>query len=403
MDRYIGAHTLPRIVISDLGTNFTSALFETLMTKYGIKHHTSPSGHYQGHGKVEIQCKLVATTLRRTLENDQTQWINKLSEAVMALNNTCTTVSGLTAFEAYFGRSGTTKITLTLPDQAIVREMSDTVAKRADNSAQASALMREKTIENQRQNDRFFKNEMETKKFAVGDSALLYSATSPKKGTVDKLTHSYRQVIIDKQLPHNVYKVRDALTGIQIPYSFHANRLAADHSARTKTNGLPTDSDGGSVDRRTFSDRKQFRVHKKRLAQSQQQQPFAATRPAAAQSTDPSLSDDSQTATRGEPTAANGTARSNLPSPDAIIEATDKTIHHQPDVGTPTATPSDWQSIRRIVSRQRDSRGIYRYRVEWETNPPTYSNLYARDITKAALSAFHLRIKNRWRKQSNGR
>jgi len=125
---------IPRLLISDLAPNYTGKIFENLLQRHGIVHQTSPSRHYMGHGKVEQKCKLVATTLRRMLENDQDQWLNKLPDALLQINMTCNSISGLSPYEAFLGRPAITPVTLTLPDQAVVREMADTTFKQRGNA-----------------------------------------------------------------------------------------------------------------------------------------------------------------------------------------------------------------------------------------------------------------------------
>jgi len=99
---WLSCYMFPRVLVSDLGTNFTCQTFQELLKEYFIRQETSASQHYMGHGKVEVRCKLVATTLRCILENDQSEWLSKLLAFVMAINSTCTTFSGLTPLEAFF-------------------------------------------------------------------------------------------------------------------------------------------------------------------------------------------------------------------------------------------------------------------------------------------------------------
>ena len=165
---WYGLFGYARIVYSDAATNYSGALFQEMLQRHGIKHHTSPSRHYMGHGKVEQKCKQVATILRRMLENKQENWLDKLSDVVLEMNTSCTSVAGVSPYEAFLGRPPLTPLTTVLPDQAIVREMADTNFKRNDNEQAACKLILEKTQVAHENADKYYKHEVSCKPFATG-------------------------------------------------------------------------------------------------------------------------------------------------------------------------------------------------------------------------------------------
>lgn len=417
---WLSIFSKPRLVASDLGTNLTSETFQDLLRRYQIKFHASPSRHYMGHGRVECMCKMVSTTLRRMLQNDQNSWLQKLPEAVAAINSTCTTVSGVSAFEAFLARSPNNAIAANLPKQTVQTDMTDTLEKRKENAKIACDLIKEKTEQNQKQNDKYYKHEVKEKEFQVGDRALLYTDKSSKKGVVDKLTYSYRRVIIDKKLPNNAYKLIDATTQQSIPYHFHANRLVHDHI----TDGIKNDAT--QKQKLSFADRKLLRAAKISNDANSGRQKTAvdcADCPTTRPSNEPAnsvqtngssfCSDASTVPTAAEQPMMDGEGRSAAAADESTINHDDQTALDAPAqqaaeqqkvtqqkriVYNSCKSTDDWYPIKKILSRSRKSDGTWLYKVQWDTEEPTYSYLPASDLSKTALDVFYKRLRRHRRR-----
>ncbi|PAL11899.1 hypothetical protein B8W92_11645, partial [Moraxella osloensis] len=46
-------HGLPRVILTDRGSQFTSAIFQSVLSQLGCESHLSVTGHHQSNGKAE--------------------------------------------------------------------------------------------------------------------------------------------------------------------------------------------------------------------------------------------------------------------------------------------------------------------------------------------------------------
>lgn len=95
-------YTIPKVIISDNGSNFTSEIFAELCKLLKIdKRHISPFSP-QGN-LVERQHLGLANYLRCFVENDQTSWDTYLRTAAHAYNNTVHVSTGFAPMELLYG------------------------------------------------------------------------------------------------------------------------------------------------------------------------------------------------------------------------------------------------------------------------------------------------------------
>lgn len=95
-------YTLPKVIISDNGTNFTSEIFKQTCKLLGItKMQTTPNAPIGN--LVERQHSWLANYLRCFLSKKQSEWDNYIRPAAHAYNNTPQTSTKLTPMETLFG------------------------------------------------------------------------------------------------------------------------------------------------------------------------------------------------------------------------------------------------------------------------------------------------------------
>ena len=61
----------PRAIASDEGTHFCNKLFESLLSKYGVRHHITPAYHPQCNGQTEISNREIKRILEKTVNASQ--------------------------------------------------------------------------------------------------------------------------------------------------------------------------------------------------------------------------------------------------------------------------------------------------------------------------------------------
>jgi putative transposase len=93
-------------ILSDRGTQFTSRLFRDIADRLGVSLRMSTSYHPETDGQTERYNKVMAESLRATLNNGDYQWPDVLPFVVYGINSTVHRQAlGCSPFEASSGRS----------------------------------------------------------------------------------------------------------------------------------------------------------------------------------------------------------------------------------------------------------------------------------------------------------
>ena len=95
---------VPRVLLTDQGTQFVGLLVDTLSRKLGIdKLKTSPY-HPQSNGVVERMHRTLGSMLRKSVER-MIDWAMQVKFALFALRSTPCRMTGYSPFELVYGRS----------------------------------------------------------------------------------------------------------------------------------------------------------------------------------------------------------------------------------------------------------------------------------------------------------
>ena len=69
---------VPREIVTNQGSQFTSHLMTTLVQQYKIKHRLSSPYHPQANGQVESTNKVLESILTKTMEQHHKDWADQL-------------------------------------------------------------------------------------------------------------------------------------------------------------------------------------------------------------------------------------------------------------------------------------------------------------------------------------
>ena len=94
----------PRIIHSDRGVQFTSAVFKQMCKLLGIHQTLNSSYHARGNGKIERMNGTIERLLAMTIRENQSDWSHKLPYVVAAYHATPHKSTGLTPNQLMFGR-----------------------------------------------------------------------------------------------------------------------------------------------------------------------------------------------------------------------------------------------------------------------------------------------------------
>jgi transposase InsO family protein len=96
-------HGLPSNIISDRDSRFTSVFWESHVSSLGIRPRMSTAFHPQTDRQTERLNQTIDAFLRAYVNFQQNDWVELLSLAEFAYNNTITTAHSMTPFYANYG------------------------------------------------------------------------------------------------------------------------------------------------------------------------------------------------------------------------------------------------------------------------------------------------------------
>src|SRR5258705_6394172 len=101
---FISRHGVPKIILSDQGTQFESAICSGVCRTLGIQKKRSSAYHPQGNGMVERMNRTLSQLLRTQVAPDRLDWDVKLPLVLMAYRTTLHDSTAASAFELTYGR-----------------------------------------------------------------------------------------------------------------------------------------------------------------------------------------------------------------------------------------------------------------------------------------------------------
>ena len=97
-------HGLPRDIVSDRDSRFTSNTWEDFLAVIGFRPRMSAAFHPQTNGQTERVNQVIAAYLWPFLNQEQDDWVDLLPMAEHAYKNSVTSATGMTPFYANYGR-----------------------------------------------------------------------------------------------------------------------------------------------------------------------------------------------------------------------------------------------------------------------------------------------------------
>src|SRR5262249_270519 len=102
--RIISRFGMPRKLITDRDSKFTSKFWERLCQRAGMKRSLSTSYHPRTDGQTEQMNKTVKQIIRANLDQFQTNWPEILPMAELAINNTVNATTKFSPFRLLYGQ-----------------------------------------------------------------------------------------------------------------------------------------------------------------------------------------------------------------------------------------------------------------------------------------------------------
>ena len=174
---------VPREIVTDQGTQFTSRLVQKLVDQYKIKHRKSTPYHSQANGQVESTNKVIEAILTKTVHLHRKDWVEKLPEALWAYRTTWRNTTGHTPYELVYGKQVLLPIDFQIQTYKIAVQLDlDLLEAQKQRMTQLNELDEirqeafQKTSLVQQQRSRWHDKYIKEKKFHPGDWALLFDS-----------------------------------------------------------------------------------------------------------------------------------------------------------------------------------------------------------------------------------
>ncbi len=103
--KFFSVFGLPRVIQTDLGTNFTSKLFKGLLTQLGVSHQTSSAYHPQSQGALERFHQTLKSMLCAYCLASGKDWVEGLPLLMFAARESVQESIGFSPAELVFGHT----------------------------------------------------------------------------------------------------------------------------------------------------------------------------------------------------------------------------------------------------------------------------------------------------------
>ena len=104
MERIVCLHGVPKKIVSDRGTQFTSQFWRKVHESLGTKLNFSSAYHFQTNGQTERTNQILEDMLRACTLQYGTSWDKSLPYAEFSYNNSHQKSLKMAPFEALYGR-----------------------------------------------------------------------------------------------------------------------------------------------------------------------------------------------------------------------------------------------------------------------------------------------------------
>uniref|UniRef100_A0A2N9FBB1 Uncharacterized protein n=1 Tax=Fagus sylvatica TaxID=28930 RepID=A0A2N9FBB1_FAGSY len=106
---------IPRVLVSDNGSQFTSGPFREFCEQYGIRNHFSTPAYPQANGQAESSNKTLLDGIKKRLENAKGRWVEELPSILWTYRTTPRCSTGETPFSLTYGVEAVIPLEIGLP------------------------------------------------------------------------------------------------------------------------------------------------------------------------------------------------------------------------------------------------------------------------------------------------
>jgi hypothetical protein len=106
---------IPRVLMSDNGSQFVSGPFKEFCEQYGIRNHFSTPAYPQGNGQAESSNKTLLDGIKKCMEKAKGRWVEELPSILWTYRTTLRSSTGETPFSLTYGVEAVIPLEIGLP------------------------------------------------------------------------------------------------------------------------------------------------------------------------------------------------------------------------------------------------------------------------------------------------
>lgn len=220
---------IPRILISDNGTQFDSKFFRNFCQELGIKNRYSSPAYPQSNGQAEISNKVVLNGLKKRLDRAKGRWVQELPSVLWAYRTTPRRSTSATPFSLAYGMEAVIPFEVGLPtlrSELFHQDENNVNLARELNLAEErreTAAIRLASY--QQQLARGYNQRVRERRFAVGELVLKKVLTADKNPSEGKLGPNWQGPFkIISVAGRSAYRLED-MDGKGLPRPWNAAHL----------------------------------------------------------------------------------------------------------------------------------------------------------------------------------
>ncbi|XP_057734624.1 uncharacterized protein LOC130950087 [Arachis stenosperma] len=215
---------IPKIVISDNGTQFTDKKFTEFLTGLGIRQKFSSVEHPQTNGQVESANKIILLGLKKRLGDKKGAWADELASVLWSYRTTEQSSTGETPFRLTYGLDAVIPVEIgELSPRLLLKGVGEAVEKDLIDEVREMAHLTETALNQRmalRYNTKVLRREFEPNDLVLRRNNI--GLPTPGEGKLTKNWEgSYR---VKEVIGKGAFKL-ERLNGKEIPRTWNASNL----------------------------------------------------------------------------------------------------------------------------------------------------------------------------------
>ena len=227
LEMVVARHGLPRLIISDRGSQFESLLWIGVLHKLGTRAALASTHHPQTNGATERANRTLIQMIRKFVKKNHHEWASHLPLFEFAYNSAVHAVTGTPPFVAELARMPLMPVTLLIPEKEQVpspkpvREYVRELAQQLQDVRQAILASDERITDSR---NLIPAGSDEIWSLLPGDEVLVYAPYLPTNAEHRKHLMAWKgPFVVAKELAPDVFEIQGMEAGI--PTAYHRTKL----------------------------------------------------------------------------------------------------------------------------------------------------------------------------------